>query len=106
MEIFLEIHWLILELLPDIVHSINCKDGKMGYGARTYSYNGWGMAVLAANKNWVSIMFMKGVDLEDPEGLLEGTEKKMRHIKLKSMEQFKGLRNKLERFIVEASGVN
>jgi len=106
LEVYLEIHNLILEIFPEITYSIDCKDGMMGYGARQFGYDGWGMAALAAHKNWVSLMFMLGVDLEDPEEVLEGTGKKMRHIKVKSIEKFKGIHNKLERFIIEASKLN
>ncbi|GEM_PF-699328 len=105
-RIFQKIHSLILEILPDIVHSIDCRDGMMGYGARQYGYDGWGMAALAAHKNWVSLMFMRGVELEDSKGLLEGTGKKMRHIKFKTRKEFEEKRNALEELIKEASNLN
>ncbi|MFN3918642.1 MAG: DUF1801 domain-containing protein, partial [Flavobacteriales bacterium] len=50
---------------------------------------------IAPHKNWVNLGFFSGTDLYDPENLLEGTGKKMRHIKIKSIEQSKNpaLRN-------------
>lgn len=43
-------------------------------------------AYLQSNKNHVNLGFYKDLDkLEDPNGLLEGTGKNMRHIKLKSV---------------------
>jgi hypothetical protein len=55
-----------------------------GYGARQYGYDGWGMAELSAHSKWVSVVFMRGTDLEDPDGLLEGTGKNIRHVRLRS----------------------
>lgn len=34
--------------------------------------------------NHVNLGFMQGADLDDPEGLLEGTGKRMRHAKLRN----------------------
>jgi hypothetical protein len=31
---------------------------------------------------WISLFFFRGADLDDPDGILEGTGKGMRHIKL------------------------
>jgi hypothetical protein len=69
-QLYIDTHMLILETLPHVVYSIDCKDGQMGYGARQYGYNGWGMATLLAHKKWISLVFMRGTDLEDPDRLL------------------------------------
>ena len=43
-------------------------------------------AYLQANKNYVNLGFYNGFEkLNDPKGVLEGTGKTMRHIKLKSI---------------------
>lgn len=102
-KIYLETHRLILETLPDVVYSVDCEDGMLGYGARQYGYDGWGMAALSAHSKWVTLMFMLGVDLDDPEKLLEGSGKKMRHIKIHSPEQFKEIRSALLTLIEAAS---
>ncbi len=81
-------------------------DGQMGYGARQYGYNGWGMAALSAHNKWASLIFMRGADLEDNERLLEGTGKKIRHVKLRSPEQFEEKRSALSRLIRAASKLN
>ncbi len=47
--------------------------------------NGKDFAYLKANKNHVNLGFNKGSELEDPEGLLEGTGKGMRHVKVKDI---------------------
>jgi hypothetical protein len=55
-------------------------------GARQYGYGGWGMAALQAHKGWVSLFLMRGADLEDAEGVLEGSGRLLRHVKLRSAE--------------------
>ncbi|HZX45846.1 MAG TPA: DUF1801 domain-containing protein [Clostridia bacterium] len=102
-QLYLDTHMLILETLPDVAYSIDCDDGQMGYGARQYGYDGWGMAALSAHSKWVSLVFMRGTDLEDPNGLLEGTGKSIRHVKLRSPEQAKERRSALEELIRAAS---
>lgn len=102
-QLYLDTHKLILENLPDIVYSIDCQDGQMGYGARQYGYDGWGMMALSAHSKWVSLVFMGGTDLEDPNGLLEGIGKNIRHVKLRSPEQAKERRSALEELIRAAS---
>lgn len=102
-QLYLDTHMLILETLSDVAHSIDCRDGQMGYGARQYGYDGWGMAALSAHSKWVSLVFMRGTDLEDPDGLLEGTEKNIRHVKLHSLVQAKERRSALRALIKAAS---
>jgi hypothetical protein len=65
--------------------------------------NAWGIPTFEApdpfcfymvGKNHVTFGFHFGTSLDDPEGLLEGTGKNMRHVKLRSAEELeqKGLR--------------
>lgn len=65
--------------------------------------NAWGIPTFEASapfcfymvgKNHVTFGFHFGTSLEDPEGLLEGTGKNIRHVKLSSVEDLeqKGLR--------------
>jgi hypothetical protein len=42
------------------------------------------ICLLVVYKDHVNLMFPRGVDLEDPQGLLEGSGKAMRHIKMLS----------------------
>lgn len=105
-EVYMEAHRLLLELLPDIIYSVDCKDGVIGYGARQYGYDGWGMAAVAPHKKWTSILFLRGADLPDPGGLLEGTGKKMRHAKVRSLEEFEERRGAIRDLIQAAATVN
>jgi hypothetical protein len=105
-ELYLNTHQLVLDTLPDVIYSVDCKDSMLGYGARQYGYDGWGMAALAAHSKWVSLMFMLGADLEDPGKLLEGTGKKMRHVKIHSPEQLNEKRGILQALVKAASKLN
>jgi len=87
-RLYLDTHALVVGTLPDVTYSVDTEDGMIRYGGHQYGYDGWGMAALGAYTKWVSLMFMRGVDLEDPDGLLEGTGKKMRHVKLRSLKAF------------------
>ena len=53
---------------------------------------------LMPTKNGVSLGFMHGTSLPDPEKLLEGTGKNLRHVKLKTLEDIArpALRNLLK----------
>jgi len=44
---------------------------------------------IAPFKKHVNLGFMYGADLPDPEGLLEGVGKPMRHIKIRSLDDLK-----------------
>jgi hypothetical protein len=46
-----------------------------------------------AGKNHITLGFIRGTSLPDPEGLLEGTGKNLRHVKIKSVDDLnrKGL---------------
>jgi hypothetical protein len=105
-QLYLEVHRLVVKTLPDVRFAVDCKDGMTGYGARQYGYDGWGMGALAAHTNWVSLAFMRGADLPDPAGLLEGTGKKVRHVKVRSAEQLAERREALVALIEAAAGLN
>ena len=44
------------------------------------------VCLLVAGRAYVSLGFFNGASLTDPEGLIEGTGKKMRHIKVRNLE--------------------
>ncbi len=105
-QLYLDTHSLVVETLPDVQYSVDTEDGMIGYGAHQYGYDGWGMAALGAYTRWVSLMFMRGIDLEDPDGLLEGTGKRMRHVQLRSLETFDERREALVTMIGAAAKLN
>ena len=42
-----------------------------------------------AGKNHITLGFIRGTSLPDPEGLLEGTGKNLRHVKIKTVDDLK-----------------
>jgi hypothetical protein len=55
-------------------------------------------------KEHVTFIFLRGAALPDPEGLLEGTGKSVRHVKVRTVEDLK--RPALKKLIVEAAKLN
>ncbi len=102
--LYLATHALVLEAVPDVRFEADLVDGSVGYGARQYGYGGWGMAALQVHKGWVSLFFMQGVDLPDPDGVLEGSGKVLRHVKLRSVEALETRAQALRTLLVAARG--
>ena len=75
---------IALELDPDAVEVVRLGDraATFGVGPKKMSE---GYAYVLPYKSWVNLGFYKGVALPDPEGLLEGTGAKMRHVKCRSL---------------------
>jgi hypothetical protein len=55
-------------------------------------------------KEHVTFIFLRGAALPDPDGLLEGTGKSVRHVKVRSVKDVK--RPALEKLILEAAKLN
>jgi len=76
---------LILEL--DVK---TCEVVRLGDKAATYGVGpkkmSEGYVYIMPHKKWVNLGFYKGAALEDKHGLLEGTGKKLRHIKMHHLE--------------------
>jgi hypothetical protein len=62
------------------------------------------MCFFMAGKKHVTFGFLRGALLKDPAGLLEGTGKSLRHVKLRSVEDLK--RPELKKLIGEAVKLN
>ncbi len=105
-QVYVEAHRLVTEALPGVAYSVDCVDGAVGYGVRQYGDGGWGMAALVPHGQWVSLVFMRGTDLDDGDGLLEGSGAKVRHVKLRAPEQLAERRGALQRLITAAARLN
>ena len=105
-ELCVEAHRLVVEALPDVVCALDRQDGEMGYGARQYGYDGWGMAAVTPYSKWVTVAFLRGTKLDDPHGVLEGAGKTIRHVKLRSREQLEERRGALRDLLIAASKLN
>lgn len=103
-QLYLDVHRLVLETIPDVRYSVDCTDAEIGYGSRQFGYNGWGMAALAPYSAWVSLAFIRGTTLDDPKGLLEGTGTTTRHVKLRSSGELADKREAIVRLLEAAVG--
>lgn len=105
-QLYLDVHRLVVEAVPGIRFSLDCEDGAIGYAQRQFGYDGWGMAALTPYAGWVSLGFLKGTTLSDPAGLLEGTGARVRHVKIRSGEDFAGKRENVRALVVQAGRLN
>ena len=76
---------VIVEVDPDACEVVRLGDRAATYGVGPRKMLD-GYAYIIPHKRWVNLGFYQGVDLADPEGLLEGTGAKMRHVKIRSMD--------------------
>ena len=79
---------LIRSAIPDAVEEVDPPDRLIGFTFAPGTIKGLIVAI-TLQRTYVNIMFSKGVELMalDPDGLLEGTGKRARHIKVRSAEQ-------------------
>ena len=84
----------IVTALREVIFEVDpntCEVVRLGDRAATYGVGPRkmldGYAYILPHKRWVNLGFYQGVDLADPEGLLEGTGAKMRHVKIRSLDE-------------------
>jgi hypothetical protein len=77
-EIVSGVRQIVLKIAPEAEEAIK-------WAQPVYSNNG-PFAYIKAFKNSVNFGFWRGVDLDDPQGILEGSGEKMRHVKLSSLD--------------------
>ena len=80
-EIAQTLRGLILQAVPDISESIK-------WGTPNYAKSG-NVCYLAANNGYINFGFFNGAGLNNPDGLIEGTGAKMRHIKVRRLEDIR-----------------
>ena len=82
MPIALELRIIIENAVSEINESIK-------WGVPTFEKNG-SVCALRAGKKYIALQFGAiGIELNDPDSLLEGTGKKMRHVKVWSKDDIK-----------------
>ncbi len=97
-ELARELRRLLHRLLPEAKEKIYKGWGVADYG---FGETGRGFVSIGPNKSYVNLFFMDGVQLEDPSGLLVGSGKRLRHVKIVSP---KDLHNKaLHKLVREAA---
>jgi hypothetical protein len=85
-EIAERLRELIVEIYPDVVEVPWPKQKIIGYGVGPKKMSEH-FCYIGAYRDHVNLGFYYGADLPDPKGLLEGTGKKLRHIKVKNVDQ-------------------
>jgi hypothetical protein len=82
-ETALRLRALVLELMPDAVEQVDPPDGLIAYG--TGPRLGEQVFAIVPHGAHVNLQFADGADLPDPGRLLEGTGKRVRHVKNRSV---------------------
>lgn len=77
---------LIIEIYPDVVEVPWPKQRIVGYGVGPKKMTEH-FCYIGALSNRVNLGFFYGAGLSDPESLMEGTGKRLRHVKVRSVEQ-------------------
>ncbi len=79
---------LICSTLPKVTEVPWAQEGSAGYGVGPKKMSEH-FCYVAPKQAHVNLGFFYGADLDDPTGLLEGTGKRLRHIKLRSVADVK-----------------
>lgn len=74
---------LILRIDPESVESVRLGDRSATYGVGPRKMKE-GYCYLIVHTRWVNLGFYQGAHLDDPSGLLEGTGRALRHVKVRS----------------------
>ena len=76
---------IVLEVHPEAVEVVRLGDRAATYGLGPKKTSE-GYCYVLPYKHWVNLGFFQGVALPDPDGLLEGTGAKLRHVNVRSPE--------------------
>lgn len=75
----------VFEIDPNAIEVVRLGDRAATYGLGSRKMID-GYAFILPYQRWINLGFYQAVDLADPEGLLEGTGARMRHVKIRSMD--------------------
>jgi hypothetical protein len=70
---------------PEAVEQVDFGNKLIAFG-RSMKMRGLLFAIIA-HQSWVNLQLADGAELPDPDGLIEGTGKRIRHVKIRSVEQ-------------------
>ena len=91
---------LIRDVMPDVVEVVWLHQGLAGYGVGPKKMSEQ-FCYISIHKSHINLGFYYGSELPDPEGLLEGTGKLLRHSKIRTPEDL--ARPALRRLLEAAS---
>jgi len=69
---------------PDAIEEVDFSNKLIAFW-RSMRIRGLLFAIIA-HKDWVNLQLADGAELTDPDGLIEGTGKRIRHVKIRSVE--------------------
>ena len=82
-ELILRLRSLILEVVPTAIEQVDPPSKLIAYGIDK-KMSGL-ICTIQPQRGYVNLGIYRGIDLPDPQGLLEGTGKVHRHVKVKSI---------------------
>ena len=85
-EIARHLRELIVDVYPDVVEVPWPKQRIVGYGIGPKKMSEH-FCYIGAHREHANLGFYYGAELPDPDGLMEGTGKKLRHIKVRDVEE-------------------
>jgi hypothetical protein len=74
----------IRSAVPDAVEHVDFGNKLIAFG-RSMKMRGLLFAIIA-HKDWVNLQLADGAELPDPDGLVEGSGKRIRHVKIRTVE--------------------
>ena len=74
----------VLEGFPGAIETFDRADGLLAFGTGG-SMRDFYFAIIP-HRSWVNLQLADGVDLPNPDGRIEGTGKRVRHLKIRSVE--------------------
>jgi hypothetical protein len=83
-ELALSARALVRDMLPETVEQVQPGRNAIAFGVGEKMSEQ--VCYIAPFKSYVNLGFYKGAELPDPDGLLEGTGKLLRHMKVKRLE--------------------
>jgi len=76
---------IVTDVDPDFVEVVRLGDRAATYGVGPKKMSE-GYAYIMPQSKWVNLGFYKGAVLPDPENIMEGTGKQLRHVKVRSVD--------------------
>ena len=76
---------VVLEVHPEAVEVVRLGDRAATYGLGPKKMSE-GYCYVLSYRSWVNLGFYQGAELPDPDGLLQGTGARLRHVKVHSLE--------------------
>lgn len=101
-DLALRVRELVLKTVPTAEEKVYTGWGTIGYSHRGGMKSQF--CAISPQRDRVNVYFNRGAELSDPEHLLEGTGKYMRHVKVRTLKdaQSRGLRQLIQDAAVDA----